>query len=744
MSKIMMKNKILISLIITSLVFLPTINSISARIVLPPDSVNSTSIRVISPNGGEKWEIGKTYTIKWTGSTDIKAYTIMLLRADGYRGWGLNATLLGPDTREYQWKAGSMEECTGSCTLPPSGDYYIVVYGQRFDDPEGKFSVSDRSDEVFILNNSNMPSINVLSPNGGEQIPTGPNNFQITYRIANFKQLTSPTIRIDLFKNDIILGNRCKTPPCSVSPNSEYWNFSWEVGSYVDSAGNYRKAGPGTDYKIRIILFDSGKEIAADGGDNYFSIISPTPEFIPCLDKPSGWMPSRYSYPEYYNRTNPIHQAVILYRTSKYCGTNEVIKKEVIQLHTPERDYCNYICRNRQYEQCILDGSFDTYYDEWCEDANGNRIIPKAATETKKILPIEPTPIPQPSATPSKIILHRVHRNCPDDSPYEPAMKGKAEQVFEVGASTGYWNFRCANRKQEQCYDDGSFDTYYDEWCEDENGKRITPSYNISSNLMKKYDEIVKEKEIDLKSKMELKELNRETEIFKREIKPAISPAEIEVRIPIEPKKPSVAESGDEITHYYKKEIERISSSENIEEQITKLKSLRTEINGMISQLIRKKKEISSVELKDLVSEIKITPGAIKADQVVIQTTNKKVITNISDEQVSIEPKENEVVIKDKNIEVKTLGVSIVNQVLKVGTQEVKITPSEVVQKAKVKVKSIELKEEANKPVYFVQGTKKARILFAIPITMSIKTKVDAGTGEVISVKKPWWSFLAF
>jgi hypothetical protein len=65
-----------------------------------------------------------------------------------------------------------------------------------------------------------------------------------------------------------------------------------------------------------------------------------------------------------------------------------------------------------------------------------------------------------------KIILHRNHLNCKDDSAVKTAPNGGLNQIFEVGYGTGYWNFECKNRKQEQCYDDGSFDTYYDEWCE--------------------------------------------------------------------------------------------------------------------------------------------------------------------------------------------------------------------------------------------------------------------------------------
>ncbi len=58
-------------------------------------------------------------------------------------------------------------------------------------------------------------------------------------------------------------------------------------------------------------------------------------------------------------------------------------------------------------------------------------------------------------------------------------------------------------------------------------------------------------------------------------------------------------------------------------------------------------------------------------------------------------------------------------------------------------VKAIELGEESQKPVYSVVGTKQARIFFIIPVSMEVTTKINAETGNVISVNKPWWSFLA-
>ncbi len=58
-------------------------------------------------------------------------------------------------------------------------------------------------------------------------------------------------------------------------------------------------------------------------------------------------------------------------------------------------------------------------------------------------------------------------------------------------------------------------------------------------------------------------------------------------------------------------------------------------------------------------------------------------------------------------------------------------------------VDKIELKEESQKPIYSVRGIKKVKILFIIPLSMNIETKIDAQTGDKISVNKSWWAFLA-
>jgi hypothetical protein len=60
---------------------------------------------------------------------------------------------------------------------------------------------------------------------------------------------------------------------------------------------------------------------------------------------------------------------------------------------------------------------------------------------------------------------------------------------------------------------------------------------------------------------------------------------------------------------------------------------------------------------------------------------------------------------------------------------------------------SIELKEvgqgNQTRAAYEIQAERHAKLLAMFRLKMQVKTQIDAETGEVISVKKPWWAFLA-
>lgn len=57
-------------------------------------------------------------------------------------------------------------------------------------------------------------------------------------------------------------------------------------------------------------------------------------------------------------------------------------------------------------------------------------------------------------------------------------------------------------------------------------------------------------------------------------------------------------------------------------------------------------------------------------------------------------------------------------------------------------VERVEQKERIPQVIYRINGHKKVKLLFIIPVIISIDVDVSAGTGRVMKVNKPWWSFL--
>lgn len=95
----------------------------------------------------------------------------------------------------------------------------------------------------------------------------------------------------------------------------------------------------------------------------------------------------------------------------------------------------------------------------------------------------------------------------------------------------------------------------------------------------------------------------------------------------------------------------------------------------------------------------------------------------------------NKIVVKDKKLLMETSR----------GNKTIKVMPdaaSDVaVNQLKLKNYEIELKD-TGKPVYEVRGTQEARIFGFIKTTMEVSSQIDAESGNVISTKRPWWSFL--
>jgi len=77
------------------------------------------------------------------------------------------------------------------------------------------------------------------------------------------------------------------------------------------------------------------------------------------------------------------------------------------------------------------------------------------------------------------------------------------------------------------------------------------------------------------------------------------------------------------------------------------------------------------------------------------------------------------------------------------GDKRITVTADDAAKTAGITVvKQVDIKEENATPIYSVNGTQEAKLLFIIPVSMDIQAKVNAQNGNIISLAKPWWSIL--
>ena len=213
-----------------------------------------------------------------------------------------------------------------------------------------------------------------------------------------------------------------------------------------------------------------------------------------------------------------------------------------------------------------------------------------------------------------------------------------------------------------------------------------------------------------------------------------------------EPIKPVAVESGGEVVDYYKAKIEKITAEGDAEAQVTKLKSLKTEIDELIVKLIKGRKEIEVSELGGVVSELKVSRGEIRADGAGVKTTDKKILISVSGKPISVEPTARQVEIieiKDgDDMKVTAEEVSIKDGVLSVGNAPVKLAPSEIAGNLGVSPQAVELKEENAKAVYKLKVAESRKLFGFIPISVTKTLTADAQSSNLLDESLPWYSFL--
>ena len=190
------------------------------------------SIKVLSPNGGENWEKGKIYTIRWQSHGISGNVKIKLKWGTSSGGW-FTVTNSTPNTGRYSY--------TIPRTVGQAGNQF-KIYVMTLDE-----SVKDKSDGFFSIS-----QIKVIYPNGGETFYRG-GQCIIRWQSSGI----TGNVAIIIMKDNRALRKVQK-------PNTG--SFIWGIPTDVTG---YNVIPLGSHYKIKVKALDFP---VSDQSDGYFKV----------------------------------------------------------------------------------------------------------------------------------------------------------------------------------------------------------------------------------------------------------------------------------------------------------------------------------------------------------------------------------------------------------------------------------------------------------------------------------------
>jgi len=249
----------LIELLI-SLGVIPTNKVTAARAMIAqlnsPALATSTSyLQVISPNGGESWEMDfdTPYVITW-GSAGFTYVHVALIPAKG-ASCELNilptASKDGAHSLNVWLKTALCYNLiTGTSTPLTNGTYKVRVY---YTDTAG-VTIKDESNSTFKIIPKPIPSLKVVYPNGGESLVSN-SKYVIKYSVLNVESSMDDLLYYYLLDNtgNIILNGHKLL-------NKGTFDLSLP---YSLSAGAY---------KIKLSFTTNKRVVLEDTSDNFFWI----------------------------------------------------------------------------------------------------------------------------------------------------------------------------------------------------------------------------------------------------------------------------------------------------------------------------------------------------------------------------------------------------------------------------------------------------------------------------------------
>jgi len=204
--------------------------------VIPiPPSFSAGTLKVTSPNGGQKWSTGKSYAIKWSKGNAGASVKIQLLKSNKHYKWISKKT---KNDGRHTWKIPT--------TVVTSSAYKIKIVSRK---NKKVFDTSNKTFKITKTGGGGGGSLTVTSPNGGQSWTT-----RKTYQIKWSKGNAGAKVKIQLLKN----GKAYKWISKSTKNDGKH---AWKIPANVATA---------SAYKIKIT--STSKKTVTDSSNSSFTI----------------------------------------------------------------------------------------------------------------------------------------------------------------------------------------------------------------------------------------------------------------------------------------------------------------------------------------------------------------------------------------------------------------------------------------------------------------------------------------
>ncbi len=205
------------------------------------------------------------------------------------------------------------------------------------------------------------------------------------------------------------------------------------------------------------------------------------------------------------------------------------------------------------------------------------------------------------------------------------------------------------------------------------------------------------------------------------------------------------AETGEslyDIEKAYRAKQKVIVEGTSEKDMQTELAKVEDEKRKLIEEYAQRLQEMDARQ-STIIKKLEIKGGKIILDD--ITSKSNKVKVNVEDKAVEIEPTSSGAAIThgdiraEGDVPLEYTGGALVSS--KSG-KKIKVLPSQIQEKVKGKVKEIKINDEGS-PKYTTRTESSGKLLGFIPAKITKTYEISAEDGEIISEKKPWWSFAA-